>query len=76
MQTLSRGAGAYEPGPGASRAWPANPRRRLGGPVGAGKFRGDEDAARAAPPVMVFDAAGNFIKAWGGAGLFYCFAAN
>jgi hypothetical protein len=27
-----------------------------------------EDAARAAPPVMVFDAAGNFIKAWGGAG--------
>ena len=27
-----------------------------------------EDAAVAAPPVMVFDAAGNFIKAWGGAG--------
>ena len=27
-----------------------------------------EDAARAAPPVVVFDAAGNFIKAWGGAG--------
>jgi DNA-binding beta-propeller fold protein YncE len=27
-----------------------------------------EQAAMAAPPVMVFDAAGNFIKAWGGAG--------
>jgi DNA-binding beta-propeller fold protein YncE len=26
-----------------------------------------EQAAMAAPPVMVFDAAGNFIKAWGGA---------
>jgi hypothetical protein len=26
------------------------------------------DAAMAAPPVMVFDTAGNFIKAWGGAG--------
>ena len=30
-----------------------------------------EDAAKAAPPVMVFDAAGNFIKAWGGAGSGY-----
>jgi len=27
-----------------------------------------EQAAMAAPPVMVFDAAGDFIKAWGGAG--------
>ena len=27
-----------------------------------------EDAKMAAPPVMVFDGAGNFIKAWGGAG--------
>ena len=27
-----------------------------------------EDAAKAAPPVMVFDAAGNFIKSWGGPG--------
>jgi DNA-binding beta-propeller fold protein YncE len=27
-----------------------------------------EDAAKAAPPVVVFDAAGNYIKAWGGAG--------
>ncbi len=25
-----------------------------------------EDAAKAAPPVMVFDAAGNFVKSWGG----------
>src|SRR4249919_1518611 len=24
-----------------------------------------EDAAKAAPPIVVFDAAGNFIKAWG-----------
>jgi hypothetical protein len=27
-----------------------------------------EDASKAAPPVMVFDAAGNFVKSWGGAG--------
>src|SRR4051794_1473299 len=27
-----------------------------------------EDAANAAPPVMVFDAAGNFVKSWGGPG--------
>ena len=30
-----------------------------------------EVAAMAAPPVMVFDTAGNFIKAWGGAGSGY-----
>jgi hypothetical protein len=30
-----------------------------------------EQAAMAAPPVMVFDAAGNFVKAWGGAGSGY-----
>jgi DNA-binding beta-propeller fold protein YncE len=30
-----------------------------------------EDAKMAAPPVMVFDTAGNFIKAWGGAGAGY-----
>src|SRR6185436_4622522 len=30
-----------------------------------------EDAAMAAPPVMVFDAAGNFVKAWGGPGAGY-----
>jgi DNA-binding beta-propeller fold protein YncE len=30
-----------------------------------------EQAAMAAPPVMVFDTAGNFIKAWGGAGSGY-----
>ena len=30
-----------------------------------------EQAAMAAPPVVVFDAAGNFIKAWGGAGTGY-----
>jgi DNA-binding beta-propeller fold protein YncE len=27
-----------------------------------------EDAAKAAPPVMVFDAAGRFVKSWGGPG--------
>jgi DNA-binding beta-propeller fold protein YncE len=27
-----------------------------------------EDAAKAAPPVMVFDPAGNFVKSWGGPG--------
>ena len=30
-----------------------------------------EQAAMAAPPVVVFDAAGNFVKAWGGAGSGY-----
>ena len=30
-----------------------------------------EDAAKAAPPVMVFDPAGNFIKGWGGEGASY-----
>jgi DNA-binding beta-propeller fold protein YncE len=30
-----------------------------------------DEAAMAAPPVMVFDSAGNFIKAWGGAGSGY-----
>jgi DNA-binding beta-propeller fold protein YncE len=30
-----------------------------------------KDAAMAAPPVMVFDTAGNFIKAWGGEGSGY-----
>lgn len=29
------------------------------------------DAAMAAPPVLIFDAAGNFIQAWGGAGSGY-----
>jgi len=30
-----------------------------------------EDAAKAAPPVMVFDTAGNFVNGWGGAGPSY-----
>src|SRR5260370_12542215 len=30
-----------------------------------------EDAGKAAPAIVVFDAAGNFIKAWGGAGSGY-----
>ena len=30
-----------------------------------------EDTAKAAPPVMVFDPAGNFVKGWGGAGSGY-----
>ena len=30
-----------------------------------------EEAAMAAPPVMVFDSAGNFVKAWGGPGAGY-----
>src|SRR5712692_9180257 len=30
-----------------------------------------DEAAMAAPPVTVFDTAGNFVKAWGGAGLGY-----
>jgi len=30
-----------------------------------------EDTAKAAPPVIVFDVAGNYVKAWGGAGAGY-----
>jgi len=30
-----------------------------------------EDAAKAAPPIVVFDAAGNFVRAWGGSGSGY-----
>jgi hypothetical protein len=30
-----------------------------------------EQAAMAAPPVMVFDAAGNYLRSWGGAGQGY-----
>jgi len=30
-----------------------------------------EEAAQAAPPIVVFDGAGNFVKAWGGAGSGY-----
>src|SRR5262249_26247946 len=33
-------------------------------------LKGD-DLAKAAPPIVVFDAAGNFTKAWGGAGSGY-----
>jgi hypothetical protein len=33
-------------------------------------LKGD-DLAKAAPPIVVFDAAGNFVKAWGGAGTGY-----
>src|SRR5882672_9383954 len=35
------------------------------------RTRKPEQAAMAAPPVIVFDAAGNFVKAWGGAGSGY-----
>jgi len=30
-----------------------------------------DQAAMAAPPVMVFDAAGNYLRGWGGAGAGY-----
>jgi hypothetical protein len=35
------------------------------------RTRKGDDAEQAAPPVVVFDAAGNFIKAWGGPGVGY-----
>jgi hypothetical protein len=63
------------------RAWPKVPAQwKLGDASSIGIDREDnvwvlhrprtlkaDQAAAAAPPVMVFDAAGNFIKAWGGA---------
>ena len=68
------------------RSWPAVPEKwKLGDPSSFAVDAQDrvwllhrprtlvkpEDAAKAAPPVMVFDAAGAFIKAWGGAGAGY-----
>ncbi|MSO29999.1 MAG: hypothetical protein EXQ48_03515 [Acidobacteria bacterium] len=68
------------------RAWPAVPAKwKLGDPSSFAVDAQDhvwvlhrprtlvkpEDAAKAAPPVMVFDTAGTFIKAWGGAGAGY-----
>jgi len=67
------------------RAWPKVPAKwKLGDPSSFAVDAQDnvwlyhrprtlkpEEAAMAAPPVMVFDAAGNFIKAWGGAGSGY-----
>jgi hypothetical protein len=64
------------------RAWPKVPAKwKLGDPSSFAVDAQDrvwllhrprtlkpDQAAMAAPPVMVFDAAGNFIKAWGGAG--------
>ena len=68
------------------RAWPAVPAQwKLGDPSSFAIDAQDrvwllhrprtlvkpEDAAKAAPPVMVFNGAGAFIKAWGGAGAGY-----
>src|SRR6185436_11798888 len=67
------------------RAWPNVPAKwKLGDPSSfAVDSRDDiwllhrprtlkpDQAAMAAPPVMVFDTAGNFVKAWGGAGIGY-----
>ena len=67
------------------RAWPKVPQQwKLGDPSSIAIDTRDnvwvlhrprtlkpEDAAKAAPPVIVFDTAGNYIKAWGGAGTGY-----
>ena len=67
------------------RAWPSVPAKwKLGDPSSFAVDSRDniwllhrprtlkpDQAALAAPPVMVFDAAGNFVKAWGGAGIGY-----
>jgi len=67
------------------RAWPkVPPRWKLGDPSSIAVDARDnvwvlhrprtlkpEQAAMAAPPVIVFDTAGNYIKAWGGAGTGY-----
>jgi len=67
------------------RAWPKVPDKwRLGDPSSFAIDGQDnvwllhrprtlppEQAAMAAPPVMVFDSSGNFVKAWGGAGSGY-----
>ena len=80
-QTTARGVPTFE----VDRAWPRVPAKWKIGE--ASSFAVDakdnvwllhrprtlkaEDAAMAAPPVIVFDAQGNFVKAWGGAGTGY-----
>ena len=74
----SRGLPSFE----VDRAWPkVPPQWKLGDPSSIAIDAKDnvwvlhrprtlkpDEAAKAAPPVIVFDTAGNYIKAWGGAG--------
>ena len=79
----ARAQGRSPPTFGVDRAWPkVPPQWKLGDPSSIAIDAQDnawvlhrprtlvkpEDAAKAAPPVIVFDTAGNFVKAWGGAG--------
>src|SRR5689334_8904812 len=81
-QAQSRGLPAFE----VDRAWPKVPATWLLGDASSfaidardnvwllhrpRTLRKPGEAERAAPPVVVFDAAGNVIKAWGGAGAGY-----
>jgi hypothetical protein len=81
VQAATRGLPMFE----VDRAWPKVPAKwKLGDPSSFAIDAQDnvwllhrprtlkpEDASMAAPPVMVFDTAGTFIKAWGGAGTGY-----
>jgi DNA-binding beta-propeller fold protein YncE len=76
-QTQSRALPLFE----VDRAWPSTPSHwKLGDPSSIAIDAQDnvwvlhrprtlkpEEASMAAPPVIVFDSAGNYIKAWGGA---------
>ena len=80
-QAKSRSLPMFE----VDRAWPKVPAKwKLGDPSSFAVDAQDhvwllhrprtlkpDEAPRAAPPVMVFDTAGNFVKAWGGAGTGY-----
>jgi DNA-binding beta-propeller fold protein YncE len=80
-QTGTRAIPTFE----VDRAWPKVPSQWKVGDVSSFAIDGKDnvwllsrprtlkpdDTAKAAPPVMVFDTAGNFIKAWGGAGSGY-----
>jgi DNA-binding beta-propeller fold protein YncE len=80
-QTQGRSVPTFE----VDRAWPkVPPQWKLGDPSSIAIDAQDhvwvlhrprtlkpEDAAKAAPPVIVFDTAGNYIKAWGGNGTGY-----
>jgi hypothetical protein len=81
VQAETRGLPMFE----VDRAWPKVPAKwKLGDPSSFAIDAQDnvwllhrprtlkpDDAPMAAPPVMVFDAAGTFVKAWGGAGTGY-----
>src|SRR5215510_12275510 len=81
VQAQSRAVPTFE----VDRSWPKVPAQwKLGDPSSIAIDAKDnvwvlhrprtlkpEEASKAAPPVIVFDTAGNYIKAWGGSGSGY-----